>query len=407
MEPVRVSVSNTRPRLIQQRAGGTIKKRTSARGSEPSSGARTRCRGRMPRHDLDAPPHRRPPSDPAARRRRRRGRLRPGVAERSADRIGRPSARRAPSSGPSGSPAAQVTCPVEPAASPAPVAQASPDPADDPNAARYAEIEGQVSAIRGLTLKSPVQRATFTREELGSVHRRVLRARQPGVAGQGQRGDAQGPPADAPGPVPARPVRGDAHQPGRGAVRRHDEEDVRRHRHGRDRPDGGDHVRPRVHACAAGPGVHASLADRRVDRPGRPDARPDRADRGRRHAADVPVGAAQPDPGRAAAGRGRERPGRPGVARRAARDPARDPAVPVPVGPDDEPRRVHGGRRLRRRRQPVREPARLHRAGAPPREAEPAGGPGRRSPSMPAGSASSGTAGAWRCRTRWASSSSA
>ncbi len=52
-------------------------------------------------------------------------------------------------------------------ASPAPVAQASPDPADDPNAARYAEIEGQVSAIRGLTLKSPVQRATFTREELG------------------------------------------------------------------------------------------------------------------------------------------------------------------------------------------------------------------------------------------------
>ncbi|HEY6568827.1 MAG TPA: hypothetical protein VIZ22_00975 [Candidatus Limnocylindrales bacterium] len=49
----------------------------------------------------------------------------------------------------------------------APPEQPSPD-ADDPNAARYEEIEGQVSALRGLTLTTPVERDVFNREELGT-----------------------------------------------------------------------------------------------------------------------------------------------------------------------------------------------------------------------------------------------
>ena len=74
-----------------------------------------------------------------------------------------------PSVAPSSSAAARVSCAdtVEsPAPSAAPQEQASPD-ANDPNAATYSEIESQVTAIRGLTLNSPVQRATFDRAALG------------------------------------------------------------------------------------------------------------------------------------------------------------------------------------------------------------------------------------------------
>jgi len=53
------------------------------------------------------------------------------------------------------------------APSAAPAEQASPD-TNDPNAATYSEIESQVTAIRGLTLDSPVQRATFDRAALGT-----------------------------------------------------------------------------------------------------------------------------------------------------------------------------------------------------------------------------------------------
>ena len=74
-----------------------------------------------------------------------------------------------PSLAPTSSAAARVSCTdtVEsPAPSAAPQEQASPD-ANDPNAATYSEIESQVTAIRGLTLNSPVQRATFDRAALG------------------------------------------------------------------------------------------------------------------------------------------------------------------------------------------------------------------------------------------------
>lgn len=56
--------------------------------------------------------------------------------------------------------------PASPAPSTAPAEQPSPD-ANDPNATRYEEIEGQVSALRGLTLTTPVKRDVFNREELG------------------------------------------------------------------------------------------------------------------------------------------------------------------------------------------------------------------------------------------------
>ena len=55
---------------------------------------------------------------------------------------------------------------ASPAPSSAPAEQPSPD-ANDPNAARYEEIEGQVAALRGLTLTTPVKRDVFNREELG------------------------------------------------------------------------------------------------------------------------------------------------------------------------------------------------------------------------------------------------
>ncbi len=74
-----------------------------------------------------------------------------------------------PTTAPSSSAAATVSCTdvaASPAPSAAPAEQASPD-TNDPNAATYAEIESQVTALRGLTLSSPVQRATFDRAALG------------------------------------------------------------------------------------------------------------------------------------------------------------------------------------------------------------------------------------------------
>jgi hypothetical protein len=65
---------------------------------------------------------------------------------------------------PSGSPTA-VTCDTETAASPAPV-HASADPSSDPNAARYATIEGQVTELRGLKLKTPIERDVLDHAQL-------------------------------------------------------------------------------------------------------------------------------------------------------------------------------------------------------------------------------------------------
>ena len=240
MEPVRVSVSNTRPRLNSAASRGTVKKRTSAPGFRAVIRGRTppvaECRAMtsMPRR-VRRPPQRcrcsssSPSRRPAARPRRPR---------RRPPRRRRPSARRAPSSGTERLARPAVSC--DATASPPPVAQASPDPASDPNAALYTSIEGQVSAIRGLPLKTPVERATSSTDaQLCTFFAEDVLAGQPArVAGQGQRGSCYKGlllmPEDA---VADATCTGDAHEPGRGPVRRPDEEDVRRLRHRRDRPD--------------------------------------------------------------------------------------------------------------------------------------------------------------------------
>jgi hypothetical protein len=85
-----------------------------------------------------------------------------------------PTATDTPSPVPSAAPTAAAT--ATPPASPSPTASAaalacdpndtsSPEPAspdsNDPNAALYGQIESQVSQLRGLTAKSPVERAVF------------------------------------------------------------------------------------------------------------------------------------------------------------------------------------------------------------------------------------------------------
>ena len=76
--------------------------------------------------------------------------------------------------------------------------------------------------------------------------------------------------------VAPQPLHRAAHQPGRGPVRRRDQEDVRRHEHGRHRAGREDHLRPRVHPRAPGPAVHAARHHRRREGPGRPRRSPAR-----------------------------------------------------------------------------------------------------------------------------------
>ena len=149
--------------------------------------------------------------------------------------------------------------------------------------------------------------------------------------------------------VAARPVHRAAHEPGRRPVRRRDQEDVRRHEHGRDRPGREDHVRPRVHARAPGPAVHAcvtSSATRRTRATGRsPGRRSSRATRrcscrSGRSSTSRPRSSAQVGDGR--------RPGLGGGPRQDARDPQGRAPVPVHERAHDDARRVPAGRRLRR-----------------------------------------------------------
>jgi hypothetical protein len=105
-------------------------------------------------------------------------------------------AARSSSPGPAGT--ASPTQPATPAPTMAAVdvcrdAAASPPPstapaeqpgtdADDPNATRYEEIEGQVSALRGLALTAPVKRGVFNREELGAyIKESFTRENQPSL----------------------------------------------------------------------------------------------------------------------------------------------------------------------------------------------------------------------------------
>ena len=128
-----------------------------------------------------------------------------------------------PSVAPSSSAAARVSCAdtVEsPAPSSAPQEQASPD-ANDPNAATYSEIESQVTAIRGLTLNSPVQRATFDR-----AGARRSSSRRPSTVTTRRRSSTATSACSRrlalmpAGRLAPRPLRRDAHEPGRRPVRR-------------------------------------------------------------------------------------------------------------------------------------------------------------------------------------------
>jgi hypothetical protein len=70
---------------------------------------------------------------------------------------------------------------ASPAPSTAPAEQPGTD-ANDPNATRYEEIEGQVSALRGLALTAPVKRGVFNREELGAyIKESFTRENQPSL----------------------------------------------------------------------------------------------------------------------------------------------------------------------------------------------------------------------------------
>jgi hypothetical protein len=81
----------------------------------------------------------------------------------------------APSVAPSGSPTA-VTC--DATASPPPVA-ASPDPASDPNAALYTSIEGQVTQLRGLQSKTPIERDVLDHAQLCAFFQKTFSEENP------------------------------------------------------------------------------------------------------------------------------------------------------------------------------------------------------------------------------------
>ena len=149
------------------------------------------------------------------------------------------------------------------------------------DAALYEEIEQQVIGLRGITPTTTVERGVFDKASLCAYIASSFRKDNPEELDPGDGGPVQGPAAHAPGRVARGPVHRAAHEPGRGALQRRHEEDVRRrHRVGRDRPDRADHVRPRVHPRAPGPAVHAERPRRRGQGPGRPDDRADDARRG-------------------------------------------------------------------------------------------------------------------------------
>ena len=268
MEPVRVSVPNTRPARIQQRASERLRNAHLDPGRRPRSGPERRavaeCRAMTstPRRSagLRGPP------------------LLIVVAVLAACGQATPTA----------SPAATSSSPslVRPVRGPERLADrrllrrdglaaprcGEPRPASDPNAALYTSIEGQVTQLRGLQAKTPVERDVLDHAQLVRVLPEDVLRGEPARAREGDRAALQGPAADAGGRVADGPRARDAHEPGRGPVRRPDEEDVRGLRHGRDRPARGDHLRPRVHARAPGPDLRArarSRARRRTRATGR------------------------------------------------------------------------------------------------------------------------------------------
>ena len=199
----------------------------------------------------------------------------------------------------------------------------------------------------------------------------------------------------------------DAHEPGRGPVRRHDQEDVRGHR---------------APARSARPRRSPTPTSTRTrSRTRRSTCAPSRARRPTRATGRWPgptliegdatllmslwaqqhLTPAQLLAGRRAPATRRRRPcstALPAILRETL-------LFPYTQGLNAVARRLHVGRRLRGRRRPVRQPARLDRAGPPPREARPARGAGRRCRSPTTSRRGSATAGASRSRTRWASSS--
>ena len=254
--------------------------------------------------------------------------------------------------------------------------------ANDPNAAtctRRSRARSRRSAASRATSPSSGRRSTG--RPCAPTSRRASRRTTRAALVDGNRGPVQGARADAPG---RRRCATSTSSCSRARSRACTTTTTKKMyvvtEHGRDRAGREDHVRPRVHARAPGPGVHAARHHGRREGPGRPGARPDDARRGRRDAADVALGPAAPHPGRAA----RRSPGATDPASQAVLDRhARDPASETLLFPYTQGLKLTlgaftAGGGYAGVDAAVRQPARLDRAGPPPREARRARGAGRR-----------------------------
>ena len=322
MEPVRVSEANHRRVADSTPSHGTVKKRTSRRDDLWPMGAIAPTRGTMPRHDLDTPSPPVPIGGRPRAPRRPRGRLRPALPARPRRR---PRARRRPRR--PRPPPRRPSAPAGPSSSAAPATRASSravrrtvdGAARRGQPGRERPQRRHVRRDRGARSRSSAASRSTARSQRG-----VVRPRRPGRVHR-RRASTRTTPRrwstarsacykelrpDARGRVAARPVHRAAHEPGRRALRR------RRPSTCTWSPRRARSARPRRSPTPTST-THA-LQDQAFDlRDVMGDAtdQGDRAlartalDRGRRDAADVALGAAAPDPGRAGRGRRRRRPG--------------------------------------------------------------------------------------------------
>ena len=120
--------------------------------------------------------------------------------------------------------------------------------------------------------KSPVVRDVLDEAGLRAYVVRSFGDNNPGDARQEHRGALQGAAAHAAGRLAREPVRRAATPAGRRPLRRQDQAAVRDLEVGRDRSDREGHLRPRVHARAAGPDLRPHLLRGRREGPDGPDA---------------------------------------------------------------------------------------------------------------------------------------
>ena len=311
------------------------------------------------------PRPRRPDRGAHARRRRRRPRAAGlGRAQRVAVRrgaVGSPSGARATT----------------------PTGSRQPGP-DDPSAAIYDAIEAQVAASSAASRRPrPVERGVFDTARAVRLHPSSVREGEPGGARPRHGGPVQGAGAHARRTQSLEDLYLEllTSQVARPLRRRH-EEDVRRHQSGEIGPaEKFTYAHEYTHALQDQAFDLRDVMGEATDQSDRALARVG-ARRGRRDAADDPLGAAAPD-ARQELLRGRGRVD-PAIRRRSLdRMPAilKDPLLFPYTSGLTMTLGAFAGRRLRRRRRAVPQPAGLDRAGPPPREARGARGAGRRSPS--------------------------